>query len=129
MLTGTVSDNSRDEEDPPIFIDSVQPLADVRAGGGVGILIELTEGDDVEAGAFGRAKELLEACPGRGPLFVEWRRSGNSGSSNGGGDGGGNRPVDTASRFASRSLRVAPNAGLLTDLRMLLGDRVKLVRE
>jgi hypothetical protein len=98
----------------------------------VGILIELTEGDDVEAGAFGKAKELLEACPGRGPLFVEWRRSGNGGSSNGGGagsPGGGNGAVDAASRFASRSLRVAPNAALLTDLRMLLGDRVKLVRE
>ncbi|MFV1986067.1 MAG: DNA polymerase III subunit alpha [Gemmatimonadota bacterium] len=129
MLTGTVSDNSRDDEDPPIFIDSVQPLADVRAGGGVGILIELTEGDDVDAGAFEKVKELLEACPGRGPLFLEWRRSGNAGSTNGGGNGVGNGSADPASRFASRSLRVAPNAALLTDLRMLLGDRVKLVRE
>jgi hypothetical protein len=32
-------------------------------------------------------------------------------------------------RFASKSLRVAPSASLLTDLRTLLGDRVKLVRE
>jgi DNA polymerase-3 subunit alpha len=127
MLTGTVSDNSRDDEDPPIFIDSAQLLADVRAGGQVGILIELTEGDEVEAGAFHQARELLEACPGRGPLFVEWRRSGNGGSSNDGNGAGGS--ADQASRFASRSLRVAPNAGLLTDLRMLLGDRVKLIRD
>ena len=124
LLTGTVSDNSRDDEDPPIFIDSAQPLADVRAGGGVGILIELAEGDEVEAGAFEQARKLLEECPGRGPLFVEWRRSGN-GSTNGGNGAG----KAEASRLESRTLRVAPNAALLADLRMLLGDRVKLVRD
>ena len=132
LLTGTVSDNSRDDEDPPIFIDSVQPLADVRAGGGVGILIELAEGDDIEEGAFEKARELLEACPGRGPLFLEWRRTGNGGSTagtNGGGNGGGKGAHGPPSRLESRTLRVAPNAALLTDLRMILGDRVKLVRE
>jgi len=127
LVTGTVSGNSRDDEDPPIFIDSAQPLADVNSGGGVGILIELREGDDVAAGAFQQARKLLEASPGRGPLFLEWTRSGNGGSSNGGGNGDGKR--SGASRFASRSLRVAPSASLLTDLRTLLGDRVRLVRE
>jgi len=115
LITGTVSGNSRDDDDPPMFIDSVQPLAAVRAGGGVGILIELCEGDGLETGAFEQVRQLLESCPGPGPLFVEWQRSGNGGSA---------RP-----RFASRSLRVAPNASLVTDLRTLLGDRVKLVRE
>jgi len=136
LLTGTVSGNSRDDDDPPIFVDAVQPLADVRSGGGVGILIELTEGDDLAPGAFEQAKRLLEACPGRGPLVLEWHRSGNGGGGNGGShgpDGNGGGPgrsrAPVTSRFTSRSLRVAPNAALLTDLRTLLGDRVKLVRE
>jgi DNA polymerase-3 subunit alpha len=127
LITGTVSGNSRDEEDPPIFIDSVQRLAQVRAGGGVGICIELREGDDVEPGAFERARQLLEEAPGKGPLVLEWHRGGGNGTGNGTGDRGddGARP----SRFASRTLRVAPSATLLAELRTLLGDRVKLVRD
>ncbi|MGH7540897.1 MAG: DNA polymerase III subunit alpha, partial [Gemmatimonadota bacterium] len=126
LLTGTVSGSSRDEEDPPIFIDSVQRLADVRAGGGVGICIELREGDEIEAGAFKRARRLLEESPGSGSLFVDWRRR----PGNGAGNGGAGRGAESErSRLVSRSLRVAPTASLLADLRTLLGDRVRLVRE
>ncbi len=142
LITGTVSGNSRDDDDPPVFVDAVQPLADVRSGGGVGILIELTEGDELEPGAFHQARQLLEACPGRGPLVLEWHRSSNGGGvgSHGGSsaaasgaaptNGSAGRARSTApSRFTSSTLRVAPNAELLTDLRTLLGDRVRLVRE
>jgi DNA polymerase-3 subunit alpha len=127
LITGTVSGNSRDDEDPPIFIDSVQRLAQVRAGGGVGICIELREGDELEPGAFERVRQLLEEAPGKGPLMLEWSRRGRNGTGNGTGDRGedGAQP----SRFASRTLRVAPNATLLAELRTLLGDRVKLVRD
>ncbi|MDX1576986.1 MAG: DNA polymerase III subunit alpha [Gemmatimonadota bacterium] len=129
LVTGTVSGNSRDDDDPPIFIDSVRPLAEIGGDGGVGILIELAEGEDLEPGAFERARKLLEASPGRGPLYLEWRRTGNgngAGSRNGGRERGGES--ERTPRFASRTLRVAPTAALLTDLRTLFGDRVKLVR-
>jgi DNA polymerase-3 subunit alpha len=125
LLEGSVSGNSRDDEDPPIFVDSVQRLSKVRAGGGVGICIELREGDSLELGLFEQARQLLEDAPGKGPLVVEWHRRTGNGKSNGAGGEGDMAPP----RFASKSLRVAPSASLLTDLRTLLGDRVKLVRE
>jgi DNA polymerase-3 subunit alpha len=116
LLAGTVSGSSRDEEDPPIFVDSVRSLSEVGSSGQVGICIELREGEELEPEAFERVRTLLESAPGRGPLWVEWQgRDGN----------GAERP-----RLASQSLRVTPSAALLTDLRTLLGgDRVKLVRE
>lgn len=140
LVTGTVSGNSRDDDDPPVFLDSVRPLADVRNEGRIGILIELEEGEVLAPGAFEQARQLLEAAPGRGRLFVEWRGSANGGNgpvgngagSNGAGSNGtaeAENGLAERSRFASRSLRVAPSAGLLEKLRALLGDRVKLVRD
>ena len=116
LITGTVSGNSRDDDDPPIFLDSVRPLADVRDEGQVGILIELREDEQPEPGAFARAKELLEASPGRGPLYLE---------------AGNGEPEDEARppRFASRTLRVDPTPSLVEELRGLLGGSgVRLVR-
>ena len=116
LIAGTVSGNSRDDDDPPIFLDSVRPLADVRDEGQVGILIELREDEQPEPGAFTRARELLEASPGRGPLYLE---------------AGNGEPEDEARppRFASRSLRVDPTPSLVEELRGLLGGSgVRLVR-
>lgn len=113
LVVGTVSGNSRDEDDPPIFIDSVRPLSEVRAEGRVGICIELRPGDGVAPEAFGRVRKLVEGSPGSGPLLVRWRGEGNGG----------------APLLASETLRVAPTAGLLAELRSLLGsERVRLVR-
>ena len=116
LIAGSVSGNSRDDDDPPIFLDSVRPLADVRDEGQVGILIELREDERPEPGAFTRARELLEASPGRGPLYLE---------------AGSGEPEDEAGppRFASRSLRVDPTPTLVEELRGLLGGSgVRLVR-
>ncbi len=120
LIMGTVSGNSRDDEDPPIFLDSVRPLADVRDEGQVGILIELREDEPPEPGAFDRARELLEASRGRGPLYLEWRAV----------NGGPAEVREEAStpRFASRTLRVSPTPALVEGLRALLGSGVKLVR-
>ncbi|WP_419940485.1 hypothetical protein [Candidatus Palauibacter sp.] len=128
---GTVSGNSRDDEDPPIFLDSVRPLADVRDEGQVGILIELREDEPPEPGAFDRARELLEASRGRGPLYVEWRAVAHRDENGAGPVNGGPAEVrEEAStpRFASRTLRVSPTPALVEGLRALLGSGVKLVR-
>jgi DNA polymerase-3 subunit alpha len=115
LLSGRVSGRSRDEEDPPIFVDSVRSLADVRASGRVGVRIELRQDDRLPAGTFERVRQVVEETPGAGPLYVEWHPEGD-------GDG--------APLLASRSLRVAPSPDLLAELRSLLGrDRVRFSRE
>ncbi len=111
LIRGAVSGRSRDEENPPIFVDSVVPLAEVRRSGQVGICIELDHEQPPPPDVFGKVRSLVEGSPGSGPLLVEWKKAGN-----------GSTP-----RFAS-SLRVSPNAELLADLRSLLGsERVHLV--
>jgi DNA polymerase-3 subunit alpha len=115
LLEGTVSANSRDEENPPIFVDSVRPLSELSDSGQIGICIELRQGDTVPAGEFDRVRTALESSPGPGPLLIRWKPSGDNGSE---------PPL-----LASQTLRVAPNAGLLAELRALLGsDRVHLIR-
>ena len=128
LITGTVSGNSRDDDDPPIFLDSVRPLADVRDEGQVGILIELREDAPLEPGAFDRARALLETSPGRGPLYLEWRGTAGDGESAAGAVNGGTVDEARPPRFASRTLRVSPTATLVEELRTLLGSEVKLVR-
>jgi DNA polymerase III subunit alpha len=114
LLYGAVSGRERDEEDPPLFLDRVVPLAGLRESGEVGLCIELTsEGCDAER--LERARTVLSGHPGPAPLIVLWR--------NGGGEG-----HDTP-RLRSRSLRIAPREELVRDLRDVLGEeRVRLVR-
>ena len=115
LLEGTVSANSRDEENPPIFVDSVRPLSELSDSGQIGICIELRQGDSVPTGEFDRVRTALESSPGPGPLLIRWKPSGENGSE---------PPL-----LASQTLRVAPNADLLAELRALLGsDRVHLIR-
>ncbi|MEJ2311455.1 MAG: DNA polymerase III subunit alpha [Gemmatimonadales bacterium] len=112
LIEGTVSGRSRDEEDPPIFVDSVAPLAEVRRSGQVGIRIELDQESPPATDVFDRVRSLVEQSPGSGPLLVEWRKAGNG-----------------VTPCFSSSLRVSPNADLLADLRSLLGtDHVHLAR-
>ncbi|MFB6241114.1 MAG: DNA polymerase III subunit alpha, partial [Gemmatimonadota bacterium] len=113
LVKGEISDRSRDEDDPPIFVDSARPLSRVRTSGRVGVCIELRPDDDLPPDAFDRAREAAEEAAGDGPLYVDWRGNG-----------------DGTSRFASESLGVEPDEGLLSELRGLFGtDRVHLVRE
>jgi len=115
LLTGRVSGRSRDEEDPPIFVDSARSLAEVRASGRVGVRIELRQGDDLPVGVFRRVRQVVEESRGSGPLYVEWHDEGTAGEG----------PI-----LASRSLGVTPSPDLLAELRSLLGrDRVRFSRE
>jgi DNA polymerase-3 subunit alpha len=114
VVRGAVSGRERDEEDPPMFLDSAVPLEKVRESGEVGVAIELgTAGPG--AAAVEEAKALLAAHPGEGAVLVLWK--------NGGGEA---QPP----RLKSRSLKVAPRDELLAALRECLGDdRVRLHRD
>ncbi|HEX6309560.1 MAG TPA: DNA polymerase III subunit alpha [Longimicrobiales bacterium] len=130
LLRGSVSGRDRDEDAPPIFLDSVIPLGQLRSGGALAVEVALVHGAGEPAVA--RATDVLRAHPGPSPLYVTVAPAAN-GSSNGGTpadpDGGrranGSGPV----RLRSRSITVLPSEALLNDLRDLFGsDRVRLVR-
>ncbi len=115
LIRGGVSGRERDEEDPPIFLDSLVPLSEIRESAEVGVCIELSSGAcDLESVA--KAKLLIAENPGHAPVFVQWAPDG----------GGTNGDVP---RMRSRSLQVAPQDDLMRDLRGILGvEKVKLVR-
>jgi DNA polymerase-3 subunit alpha len=114
VVRGAVSSRERDEEDPPMFLDSAIPLERVRESGEVGVVIEIgSTGPDPKA--IESAKNLIAAHTGEGPVFVLWK--------NGGGDG-------DAPRLKSRSLKIAPCDEVIQALRDALGDeRVRLHRD
>jgi DNA polymerase-3 subunit alpha len=114
VVRGAVSSRERDEEDPPMFLDSAVPLERVRESGEVGVVIEIgSAGPDAKA--IEGAKSLMAAFAGEGPVFVLWK--------NGGGDG-------DAPRLKSKSLKIAPRDEVIQALRDMLGDdRVRLHRD
>ena len=113
LLSGKVSGRERDEEDPPIFLDSARLLEQVTDAGELAVQIELELGSDVAVEAFERAKQVLMEHPGPSPVWVL------VGCDNG----------EPAPRLRSRSLRVAPNAETLEALQKLFGrGNVRLVR-
>ena len=115
LVDGTVSDNSRDEDNPPIFVDSVRPLEELGSSGEIGICIELRQGDESPADEFDHVRRVLQSSPGPGPVVLRWTPAGKNGS---------DPPL-----LASRTLRVTPNAVVLAELRTLLGrERVHLIR-
>jgi DNA polymerase-3 subunit alpha len=112
LLRGAVSGRERDEEDPPIFLDGVLQMSAVRESGAVGVCIEIAS-HDCDAERIQRAREVLAAAPGAAPLVVAWRNGGE----------------EDLARLRSRSLRIAPRADVLHELRELLGEeRVRLVK-
>ena len=113
LLSGKVSGRERDEEDPPIFLDSARPLDEIATAGELAVQIELELGSDLAVEAFQRAKQFLMEHPGPAPVWVL------VGSDNG----------EHAPRLRSRSLRVAPDAETLEALQKLFGHgNVRLVR-
>jgi DNA polymerase III subunit alpha len=115
LVRGQVSGRDRDEDDPPIFLDEALPLGMIRSAGSVGVELRLSRGETAER--IGEATVALRGNPGDAPLFVLLDANG--------GDG----PTARGGRFRSRSLKVAPTAELMTELKALFGpDRVRLVR-
>lgn len=111
LLEGTVSGRTRDEEDPPLFLDSATRLADLYDSGRIAVCLDFSRNPETDPNLLESAAEIARAHPGPSPLQVLWQN-------------GGNEPARLRSRL---SVRVAPE--VLTELRQVLGpERVRLVR-
>jgi DNA polymerase-3 subunit alpha len=113
LIQGKVSSRERDEEDPPVFLDSARPLEEVTGSGELALQIELELGSRVPEAAFAEAKKVLAAHPGAAPVLLQ------VGTDNG----------ERAPRLKSRSLRASPDAETMDALQKLFGrGNVRLVR-
>jgi len=113
LVRGKVSGRERDEEDPPIFLDEVEPLERLPASGRLAVQIELPIGAELPDEAFQKARAVIGSHPGSAPVEVTL------GSDNG---------VE-APRLRSRSLRVEPDRETLGELEELFGrTHVRVVK-
>ena len=113
LLRGKVSDRDRDEEDPPVFLDSAEPLKQVAGSGRLAVRIDIGQPESLADDAFAGARAVVNAHPGASP--VEVVLSGLNGP-------------DTP-RLRSRSLRVSPDRETLRAFEAVFGKgRVGLAR-
>jgi DNA polymerase-3 subunit alpha len=113
LLRGKVSGRERDEEDPPIFLDSAELLEAVPGSGKLAVQIELGFGGIPEGGAFSAAKKVMAAHPGLAPVEVLVKTGNGLG----------------APRFRSKTLRVDAGPETLLELERLFGTgHVRLIR-
>ncbi|MGD8277813.1 MAG: DNA polymerase III subunit alpha [Gemmatimonadota bacterium] len=120
LLRGTVSGRDRDEDAPPIFLDSAVPLTSLRTGGSLALEVELPS--DARDRQLERTLSLLRENPGPAPVYVRWLPDEN-------GEGPGNGAASRSARLRSRSLTVALTDALLEELRSVFGtERIRLVR-
>jgi DNA polymerase-3 subunit alpha len=113
LLRGQVSGRERDEEDPPIFLDEVQPLEQLPESGLLSLQIELPLGTEFGEAEFAHARAVLTSHPGATPVEVM------VGTDNG----------QPAPRLRSRTLNVDVSNGTLAELREIFGvGRIRLVR-
>ena len=113
LITGKVSNRERDEEDPPIFLDSARALEEIAEAGELAVQIDLELGSEVPEEAFAKARRLLAAHPGSSPIWLQ------VGEDNG----------ERAPRLRSRSLGASVDAETMEALQKLFGRRnVRLVR-
>lgn len=112
LLRGKVSDREGDEETPPIFLDGVERLEDIRTEGRLSIVVDVEPGRVPPNERFAAARALVQQSPGRAPLELHWSDSGGDGF-----------------RLRSRTLRVNPTDETLSELRTLFGaGRIRMVR-
>ena len=113
LLRGKVSDRERDEEDPPVFLDSAEPLQGVPDSGRLAVRIALERDGELPGDAFHRARAVMAAHAGGAPVELVI------------GEGNGAE----APRLRSRSLRVAADRDTIRELEAVFGKgRVGLVK-
>ncbi|HEX7118679.1 MAG TPA: DNA polymerase III subunit alpha [Longimicrobiales bacterium] len=135
VVWGSVSGRDRDEDDPPIFLDDVVPLADIRKTDAIAVEVRLSPGV-AAADAVAAATRAFRASPGEAPLYVRWLPAapavgadGAAAQTNGADRGGNGRNGGGERRFRSRSITVTPSESLVEELRALFGvDHVRLVK-
>ncbi|HEX6066760.1 MAG TPA: hypothetical protein VFZ04_21140, partial [Longimicrobiales bacterium] len=112
LIRGQVSGRDRDEEDPPIFLDSAIKLGSLRTSGQVAVELRLSK-DGTEPEMLSAASELFRRHPGPAPVLVGWLTGQN-------GD---------AARMRSRQFTVDLSEDLIAELRGLFGnERIRLVK-
>ncbi|MEM7414802.1 MAG: DNA polymerase III subunit alpha [Gemmatimonadota bacterium] len=113
VVAGRISDRAGDEEDPPMFLEAVRLLDEVRDSGELAIQIELSLESKAVAEDFAEAKRVLEAHPGASPVWLQ------VGQDNG----------ELAPRLRSRSLKATPDRDTVDALQKLFGPgHVRLIR-
>ncbi len=113
LIQGKVSGRERDEEDPPVFLDSARPLEEMAGGGDLAVQIELELGSSVPESAFEEAKRLFAEHPGGAPIWLQ------VGTDNG----------EAAPRLRSRTLKTSVDLATIEALQGLFGPgNVRLVR-
>ncbi len=135
LIRGSVSGRERDEDAPPIFLDDVAPLAEIRKTDAIAVELRLSP-DRGDADAISVATRALRASPGESPLFVRWlpapraaAEDGEAGAGGAEGRGANGNGASGERRFRSRTITVTPTEALLEELRGLFGvDHVRLVR-
>jgi DNA polymerase-3 subunit alpha len=113
LIRGKVSGRERDEEEPPIFLDSAELLEAVPASGQLAVQIQLEEGADLADDSFSKAREVLARHPGTAPVELKLQ------SENGG----------LSHVLRSRTLRTDAARDTLRELQKVFGTRrVRLIR-
>jgi DNA polymerase-3 subunit alpha len=115
LVRGTYSRRDQGTESPTLIVEGMEPFAEKRVSGDVGIQIELSPADGVTADVLRDVRAVLEAhatlATSAPPVELRWS------------DG------TRQARLRSRSLRLKATQAALKDLRDLLGDgRVRPVR-
>jgi DNA polymerase-3 subunit alpha len=112
LVRGQVSGRDRDEEDPPIFLDSAVKLGSLRTSGQVAVELRLSK-DGADAEKVSAASAAFRRHPGPAPVLVGWMTGQN-------GD---------AARMRSKQFTVDLSEALITELRELFGsERIRLVK-
>jgi DNA polymerase-3 subunit alpha len=110
-VIGRVSGRERDEENPPIFLETARALDAVAPE--LAVQIELELGSSLVEEAFAAAKRVISQHPGASAVWIQ------VGPDNG----------ERAPRLKSRTLRVSPDEAALGELQKLFGrGNVRLVR-
>ena len=112
LIRGQVSGRDRDEEDPPIFLDSAVKLGSLRTSGQVAVELRLSK-DGTDPDLLTAASEAFRKHPGPAPVLVGWMTGQNGDSA----------------RMRSKQFSVDLSEELIAELRELFGpDRIRLVK-
>jgi DNA polymerase-3 subunit alpha len=112
LIRGQVSGRERDEEDPPIFLDSAVKLGSLRMSGQVAVELRLSK-EEMDPDLVAAASATFRKHPGPAPVLVGWYAGQN-------GD---------AARMRSKQFSVDLSDELIGELRQLFGpERIRLVR-